>query len=180
MNQLIKYSLLLILPTLCSLGVKGQDEEINLKLRHIKGVQGTDVSFGITKFGNYAQASYVKFLKDKFLIRPSFSYEMGKIGQTKYQEFSLFIEVNRDIFSFKELFFVSTGLAPAVQLQNTSNDIVRIDKTYYPLGIMMNVNVELFIFNKATVFGTISEIYSPKDKFGPFRYLAGGGVKIYF
>lgn len=180
MKQPIKYCLSVTILTLCFFIANCQEDEIHLKLRHIKGVQGSDISIGITKFGNYGQVSYVKFLKDKFLIRPSFSYETGKIGQTKYQEFSLFIEANRDIFAFKEFFFVSAGLAPAIQMQNTSNDIVKVDKVYYPLGVMMNVNMELFIFNKVTLFGTVSEIYSPKDKFGSLRYLAGGGMRIYF
>ena len=155
-------------------------EEINLKLRHIKGVKGMEIGGGITKFGSYYQASYLHFIKDKFYMKPSFAFETGKIGLTQYQEHSLFIEFDRDLFVLKEFLFVSVGLAPAIQVQNTNNEIVKPNNIYYPLGVMMNVNLEFFIFNKVTLNAQVAEIYSPKDKFGAFRYTIGGGVKIYF
>lgn len=179
MKEHIRYFFPLAVFILCFLNANCQDE-VNLKLRHIKGVQGMDIGGGITKFGNYYQASYIHFLKDKFFIRPSLSFETGKIGMTKYDEYSLFVAFNKDVFVFREFFFLSVGLAPAIQMQNTSNEIVKLDKFYYPLGVMADITLELFVFNKVTLAATATEIYSPKDKFGAFRYLMGGGVKIYF
>ena len=155
-----------------------KEEKIRLKLRHLKGVQGIDIGGGITKFSNYYQFSYYYFFSDKYFIKPSLSYEVGKIGLTNYNEYSLMVSFERCFVKFRDFVFINGGLAPVPQIQNTQNDVLEKSGTFFPLGVSADVNVELFVLNKVALFGSFNEIYTPKDKFGNFRYMLGGGIKI--
>ena len=183
MRNKIKYFLTISLIAFCFLIAKGQEdgdkeEKIKLKLRHLKGVQGIDLSTGVTKFSNYYQFSYYYFISDKYFIKPSLSYEVGKIGLTNYNEFSLFLSFERCFVKLRDFIFINGGLAPVAQFQQTQNDVLQKSGTFFPLGVSADVNVELFVFNKVALFGSFNEIYTPKDKFGNFRYMMGGGIKI--
>ena len=155
-----------------------KEEKIKLKLRHIKGVHGIDIGSGITKFSSYYQFSYYRFFSDNYFIKPSLSYEVGKIGLTKYNEYSLFVSFERCFVKLKDFVFINGGLAPVMQLQNSQNDVLEKSGTYFPLGVSADVNIEVFVLNKVALFGSFNEIYTPNDKFGNFRYLFGGGLKI--
>ncbi len=163
------------------LNAKGQEQEkVTLKLRHIKGSQGFDMGGGVTKFGNYYQLSYYYFFQDKYFIKPTLSYEAGKIGLTKYSEYSLMLNFERCFVKYRDFIFLNGGLAPVIQLQNTSNEVLSQSDTYFPYGISADINLEIFVLSKVALFGSLSEIYCPNDKFGNFRYLLGGGLKINF
>ena len=180
MQKTYKYFLSVLFLVLSFLIVKGQeqDEKVRLKLRHLKGVQGIDLGCGITKFSSYYQFSYYYFFSDKYFIKPTLSYETGKIGLTNYNEYSLFVSFERCFVKLKDFVFINGGLAPVPQLQNTQNDVLLKNETFFPLGVSADINVELFVLNKLALFGSFNEIYSPKDKFGNFRYMVGGGIKI--
>ena len=122
--------------------------------------------------------SYYYFFRDKYFIKPSLSYEAGKIGLTKYSEYSLFLSFERCFAKYRDFVFVNGGLSPVIQLQNTNNDVLGQSGNYYPLGISADVNLEVFVLSKVALFGSLSEIYSHSDKFGNFRYMLGGGIKI--
>src|ERR1035437_1333246 len=110
---------------------KGQDEKITLKLRHIKGVQGIDIGAGVTKFSTYYQLSYYYFLGDKYFIKPSLSYETGKIGLTKYSEYSLLLGFERCFLKYRDFVFLNGGVSPVIQLQNNRNEVLQQNSTYY-------------------------------------------------
>lgn len=177
----IKYFISISILVCTFLIASGQTEEAKakLKLRHIKGIRGFDLGGGVTKFGNYYQVSYIRFLEDRYFVKPSFSYEAGKIGLTKYSEYSLFVSFQKCFVKYKDFMFINGGLSPVFQMQITNNSVLEKSDTFYPFGVSLDINVELFLFNKLALFGSVNEIFTPNDKFGNLRYLLGGGIKIY-
>src|ERR1039457_2395565 len=129
------YFLSVLFLALSFLIAKGQeqDEKIHLKLRHLKGVQGIDIGGGVTKFSNYYQFSYYYFFSDKYFIKPSLSYEVGKIGLTNYNEYSLLVSFERCFVKLRDFVFINGGLAPVPQIQNTQNDVLQMSGTFFPL-----------------------------------------------
>jgi hypothetical protein len=166
-----KYFFSLLIFAFCFLIAKGQEDGD-------KGVQGIDIGGGVTRFSNYYQFSYYYFISDNYFIKPSLSFEVGKIGLTKYNEYSLLVSFEKCFLKLKDFVFINGGVAPAVQLQNSQNDVLEKSGAYFPLGVSLDVNMEIFVFSKVALFGSLNEIYSPNDRFGSFRYLLGGGLKM--
>ena len=176
--RITKYFLPTLFLAFGFLVAKGQEEKITLKLRHIKGSRGIGMGAGITKFSTYYELSYYYFLQDKYVIKPSLSFEIGKIGLTKYSEYSLVLGMDRCFIKYRDFVFLNGGLSSVIQLQNTHNDVLPQVNSYFPLGIALEANLEIFVLRKVAIFSSLSEIYSPHDKFGSFRYMLGGGLKV--
>lgn len=157
-----------------------QDESVKLKLRHIKGIRGVDVEYGISKFGNYYGVGYVHFFNDVFFINPSLKYETSRIGLTDVWQYSLFLSFQRSIYKVEDVLFINAGFAPCAQVQTSKNEVLEKEDLSFPFGAALNFNIELYVLNRLALRADFSEIYSYNDKFGSFRYLAGGGLRFYF
>jgi hypothetical protein len=156
-----------------------QEDEPDLKLRHIKGIKGLDLNYGFNKGGNYFGIGYVQFLTNVYTINPTIRYESGTIELTKYKEYTAILSFQRSIVNFKDRLYIFGGLGPCAQLLQTQNSILDKNETFTPFGISGEVNIEFFVFNRLSLKAELSEIYSFNDKFGTFRYFIAPGLRIY-
>lgn len=155
-----------------------QNEMEKISLRYVKGYNGIEIGAGVTKFSTYYSLSSQHFFRDRYFIKPSVSYEIGKIELTDYRELTLIIGINKNLLSYQDNLFFNVGIGPAIQNQTTSNELLNRKDEFFPLGVAGNINLELYITKHVALNGNLIEIYSFNDKFGKFRYLLGAGLKI--
>lgn len=160
--------------------LKAQEDPVKLKLRHIKGIKGVEAGYGITKFGNYYSLGYINFLDADYFLYPSLIYETSKIGVSEVREYSLSFSFQRTVYKVEDALYINVGVSPYAQIQTSRNDILDKQDLSIPVGVALDLNVEFYILNSLSLKAGISEVYSYNDKFGSFRYLAGGGLRFYF
>lgn len=170
---------ILTLCLLLSMQIFAQEDLPQLKLRHIKGFKGIDLSYGFNKGGNYFGLGYTQFLTNVYTVNPILRYETTKIDLTRIKEYTLLLSFQRNIVNLQDVFYIFAGLGPCIQLQQTENKILGKTETYTPYGFAVDINLELFILNNLSLKAEFSEIYSVNDHFGNFRYFIAPGIRIY-
>lgn len=173
-----KFSLTFVFFISISILAFSQYEREKISLRYVKGYNGFEIGAGITKFSKYYSISSQHFFKDKYFLRPSVSYEFGRIELTDYRELSLIVGINRNIINYQDILFINIGIGPALQNQTTNNELLDLKDEFFLLGVAGNINLELYLTKHIALNGNLTEIYSFNDKFGKFRYLLGAGLKI--
>lgn len=150
----------------------------HLQLRHIKGKKGFDLGFGASPHGPYYGIGYVHFLTNTLIINPTIRYETGKINYTAFNQYTLFLSIQKNVFKYNNYSFFNIGLSPVFAYQMTDNEIFKKQDNFYQLGISIDANLEIFISNGVVLRFEASEVFS-NDKFGFPRFLAGGGLRFY-
>jgi len=160
--------------------IKQEDQPFEkMKLRHVKGKSGLDAGYGYTAHGPYYGLGFVHFLSNTLIINPTLRYETGKINYTGFNQYTLFLSLQKNVFKYDNYSFINVGLSPVFTYQMTDNEIFKKQETFYPVGVSIDVNIELFISNGVVLRFEASEVFS-NDKFGFPRFLAGGGLRFYF
>jgi hypothetical protein len=160
--------------------IKNEDAPFErLRLRHVKGKVGLEASYGLSKFGPYFGVGYVNFLNDKLIFNPNIKYELGTIGTSRFEQYAFFMSLQRTFYHYKQLGYFNAGLAPGLHVQKADNEIVNKHETFFPMGVSVDANIEVFITNGVVLKIEASEIFS-NDKFGFCRFIAGAGIRVYF
>ncbi len=172
------YAFLLITSSLLSQISRGQEISF-LKIRHIAGFTGLDLSGGYAGKGVYFNAGYNKYLSDKLIFSSAFNYEYGKIGISDYANYALHFGLNNTIFKIHENLFLNIKYGGLLGIYTGENTYLEMKQSNFNYGLVAGINSEIYLLNRLALLITAEQQYNFADKFGGFHYQVGAGLRFY-
>lgn len=175
----MKVIALLFLLFITSLSIMAQEEDVKLKLRHIKGIYGFEMNAGLNKYGKQFSFGYAQYESGKFIGRIIFNSESGKINLTNYTTNAAFIGFDHTIFKIKEKVFFNGGYGGFAGWETTANEILNRKAETFSFGLYLDANSEIYLFNTLSAIVEFKEIFDKGSPLGAFRYYANCGFRYY-
>ncbi len=178
MKPLYYILLLFCIPSLGQTVTDTSAAEESIKLRHIEGIRGFDLSYGLNPYGNQFGFGYAQYESDNFIGRIVLNYESGKINLTTYSTQYLFIEFNSTVCRLKKRFFLNLAYGALAGQENSGNEVLNTKANTFEYGLLLGVNAEIYILNRFSVLIEFKQIWDNGSGFGSFRYYSNTGLRF--
>jgi hypothetical protein len=177
-----KLFFLLLLFSIRALGQSTADTTTpveTIKLRHIEGIRGFDISAGENQMGRQFSMGYARYVNENFIARLLLNYEFGKINLTGYSTRYLFIEFNSTLFRIKNRVYINIAYGALLGDENSTNEVLNAKGETFEYGLLAGANAEVYLLNKLSLLGEFKQIWDNGSGFGSFRYYTNVGLRFY-
>jgi hypothetical protein len=153
---------------------------IYIKVKHVKGVHGLEMSYLQSKEGKGAGAGYFTFPANRVFLAAGAEFERGKVGFTDFIYFNARTKANLNIFDVKNKYYFNifaSGKAGAelLQLSNKLPDLYR-DENNFSMQAGIGLLNEFFITSKIILTVSCEQILFAKSVLGRQNYNAQIGI----
>lgn len=167
-----------------SIGAKAQGD-LNLQLRHIKGIKGLDFIGGIGKDCYNVEISYFNFLSDVFYLRTSLNFEKTTFPSVVLNDYVFKPSLNYTLFKLGQSVFVNAEAGAFAGIESNTQYVPADNKTYiYPAagkliyGGVLGANIEVYLNGNVSLIGSILQYYIKGSDYGNWKYQLNGGFRF--
>ena len=185
MNK-IKVSIILLSIFFASLSSFSQEVKV-IALRHIKGVKGIELNYGIGgNNGRYYQAMYDQYFKDKWMGAFGVNYEQVKIGNTSAGDIIFRHDSYFTVAGIKQRLYFNIvagaflGMERIGAYTSTDNSFIYPETNKFLFGLTAGGNMELYINNTTSFTITGEQYFNPNSPLGIWKFNVLAGLRIYF
>ena len=163
---------------------ENEDVKFNLALRHIKGIQTVDGSYGFTALGSCIEVNYSEFLFQKVFIMPGINIEAAGIGLSVFKDYTAHLGFGWTVYHIGQRFYVNfpfgvfLGVETIKPYQDASIDFSYVGANKFICGGFIGINPEFFLFKRLSIMATVKEMYIWNCPFGDFKYEVMGGLRF--
>lgn len=173
------YSILLTLAGLIIMSDSySQPENSNFFLR-IKGIQGVELTGGLSDLGFSTSAGYVYYLANRWHTRVSLAYEVDRDNRFDNRTWSLDL-IGASNLLILQRFFVNLLLGPTIVREDIRDFKTEEGFKHLVLGITTGIEGEYYLRNNVALVanGLLRNLLN--SDLGESRYYANLGIKINF
>lgn len=158
-------------------------------IRHVKGIKGVELGYGVSKLTTQFQGSYISHLSPAIYSKVTGSYLKGEEDGYKFTSMGVDIAPVWTPFPFSEIvyFNVTGGLnatytqfSPAVSIFDDSGNVTKDAFGTVKFGVFAGIEVETFISDKFVLVLGANQRLLFGDQFGKNRYVAFGALRYNF
>jgi len=152
------------------------------QLRHIKGINGTGLNWGLTRYGKVIELEYVHFFTNKLYLSSRATYEYGRYSPAliRFSSIGLINTVYYTIVSAREKFYLSTGGGLSLFFDKARESEVPLSDAI-PFGIHASIQGEYYVANQLSFYLDYTQHYLfIEPKWGAGRWTISLGFRVYF
>ncbi|MEP2668788.1 MAG: conjugal transfer protein TraO [Cyclobacteriaceae bacterium] len=159
------------------------------QIRHVRGVQSADLTYGISGYGKVIALSYVKYTSKKAYFKVGPFLETGNSPQITYTSFGIDAALNYTVMKVTEGIYVNLLAGATSSIDKLSDPLTLFDElgstrnedfSTLKFGLFGGLEVETFINDRFVVLLNFNERLMIKENFGRNRFFLSLGVRYNF
>lgn len=174
-----KTTLLILINLIINIVLAQEDDKLNLKLRHLKGMQAIEAKVLYAKLGTAYELNYGYYINNNYMLHAGINYERSKLQYTNIEYRNIKLGGIFTFTSYKNRLYLNGTLSGIIGQIVLNRPIIDSKTAKFNYGFAPGINSEIYILNKLSLILSFEQQFNFKDDLGVMHYNVGGGLRIY-